>query len=84
MDTVDQVELDYIAAQAEAAGMSPHSVGLIQSVWFTICSGDVELPWSQEVVEEAFVPLNVPAVINLLLAAPDFLQKAIDYHNFHG
>jgi len=64
--------------------MSPHSVGLIQSVWFTVCSGDVELPWSQAAVEAAFIPLNVPAVINLLLAAPDFLQKALDYHNLHG
>lgn len=84
MATVDSVDLTDITEAAENAGLAPHSVGVIQSVYFTICSGDVALPWDQETVENVLSQWDPIGIIDLLMEHPEFIQVALDYHNFHG
>jgi len=84
MATVDQVDLQDITEAAENAGLAPHSVEIIESVYFAICSGDVPLPWDQGMVENVLSQWDAIGIIDLLMEHPEFIQVALDYHNLHG
>jgi hypothetical protein len=81
---VGSADLGEITEEAEEAGYAPHTVDILRSMYFTIVSGDVELPWPQEIVENVLANYDVLSMIDLLMEHPEFIQVAVDYHNFHG
>lgn len=84
MATVDSVDVQDMREAAENAGFAPHTVDIVASVYFAVCSGDVPVPWSEDQIEGAFICWDAAAIIDLLMLHPEFIKVAVDYHNFHG
>lgn len=71
---------DLQAAWGDQYNLAPHTINVVMAALYTISSGEVALPFSQEEAESACIQDNPLHVLDLLMRYPEFIQVAIDLY----